>query len=130
MGSAGSSDYVDWAVSELVAGLDTPNQHILAGLPMPPYWPDVEHYLERTLADLRWSLPEPEAYLQQSLREVARAIVSGDISFFEGRDEIWRVSRALGYPDSLADWPLLDEGIDPATSRELPIEALEAAIRN
>jgi len=130
MGSARLSDYVDWAVSELVAGVDTPNLRILAGLPKPPYWPEVVRYFELALADLNWSPPEPRDYLRQYARRIAQDIIAGNTPPLQGRDEIWEVSQALRYPASLVPWLYLDECMDPRTCRELEGPELETAIRH
>jgi len=130
MGSVWLSDYVDWAVSELAAGADTPNLRILAGLSKPPYWSEVERYFELALAELGWSLPEPGGFLRRYARKIAQDIVAGDTPPLQGRDEIWEVSQALGYPASLAPWLSLDECMDPRTCRELEGPELETAIRH
>jgi hypothetical protein len=130
LGDATSTDFVDWAVEELVASRDTPNLRILAGLPKPPYWAEVEYYFRRTLEDLGWEMPERVTYLRQYARETAADILSGAIPALDGRDEIWRVSHALGYPTSLRSWIYLDECMDPVTLCELEKEELEAAIRS
>jgi hypothetical protein len=129
MGSAGTSDYVDWALSELLAGSDTPNLRILAGLPRPPYWLDVEHYFEGTLADLGLTLPEPRSYLRQYAREIARAIVSGETLPVDGGYELYQIWQVLDYPASLRNWLYLMDGLDPETFGELEDAELETAIR-
>jgi hypothetical protein len=129
IGTATSSDYVDWAVAELLAGTDTPNLRILAGLPKPPYWPDVERHFERTLMEMGLTLPEPEAYLREYVRDIARAILSGDTAPMAGCREIYQIWMDRGYPGNLGDWVYLDEGLDPGTYRQLSDSELEAAIR-
>jgi hypothetical protein len=129
LGSATSSDYVDWALTELLAGTDTPNLRILAGLPKPPYWPEVQLYFARTLDDLGLTLPEPEAYLREYVQDIARAILSGVTAPMDGCHEIYEIWMETGYPGHLHDWVFLDEGLDPETYRELSEAELEAAIR-
>src|ERR1051326_6368885 len=79
-GALTASDYVDWALSELLSGVDTPNLRTLAGLSKPPCWPEVEHCFRRTRADLGWNLPEPDAYLREYVHDLARALLAGEAS--------------------------------------------------
>jgi hypothetical protein len=128
-GALTAGDYVDWALSELLAGVDTPNLRILAGLSKPPYWPEVDFYFQKTLADLGWSLPEPEAYLREYVLDLARAILAGEVPPAVACHEMYEIWRARNYPASLQCWNLLGEGLDPNTLEEFDDARWDLAVR-
>jgi hypothetical protein len=88
IGIARTGEYIDWALSELEAGVDTKNLRILAGLSEPAFWSEVEFYFQRALDDLGLKLPDEDAYLEQYVQEVLRGVVSGEIEPSDGWQEV------------------------------------------
>ena len=121
-------DYVEWALSELEAGVDTPNLCILAGLTKPLYWWDLEHHFDKTLDELKVILPQREHFLLQCARKIAGEIVSGSIAPVAGCHKIYKIFLVLEYPSELSNWLYLDEELEPGTYRELSGAIWDAAI--
>ncbi len=128
MGRVVSEDYVDWAMSEVMDGWESPNLAILAGLCKPLYRPEVEFYFRQTLDDLGWTLPGPEAALRQYARNVAQKIISAAVPPVEGCREIYNVLVALDYALDLQAWLYLDEQLEPDTYADLQDAQLDAVI--
>lgn len=110
-GRAIMEDYVEWALSELESGLDTPNLRILAGLAQPLYSVDVERYFKRTLADLKIELPSDDLFLRQYVCQLARDIVSGAMSPTEGCRKIVGLWFHLDHTPELRNWDVLEDDL-------------------
>ena len=112
-------DLVAWALSELEAGLDTPNLRILAGLTESADSWEVERYFNRTLDDLKIELPDgpppDDMFRRQLMCQTARDIVLGAVSPREGCSKIYLLSVTQGGSgiEELDSWGLLDDGCLP-----------------
>jgi hypothetical protein len=71
-------DLVEWAVSELVDGLDTPHLRILAGLTKPLYWSEVEEIFARALEELGLSEPSSVESLWRYALFIAQHVIWRD----------------------------------------------------
>jgi hypothetical protein len=109
-------NYVEWALSELEAGLDTSNLRILAGLSQPLYFADVDHYFKATLVDLEIDLPPGDVLLRQWACQIAYDIASGVKLPQEGCAEISALYRHLDYTPELHNWDVLEDGYLPEGS--------------
>jgi hypothetical protein len=126
---ATSEDAIDWAVTELVAGLDSHSLRILAGLDKPVNPWEVDSLLSRTFDELNWAMPTREECLRDYPRDVAGEILSGKLPATDGCHEIYRAVVALGYPADLRNWMYFDDELDAGTYAELSGPKLDAAIR-
>lgn len=129
LGIARTGEYIDWALSELEAGVDTRNLRILAGLSGLDSSFEVEFYFQRALDDLGLKLPDEAAYLEQYVREVLRGVVSGEVEPSDGWSQVHTVWLALDYPAHLCDWVLLGDDLEPGTYRDLEEGEFAVAVR-
>jgi hypothetical protein len=100
-------DYVDWAVTALVDGFDSPSLAILAGLDTEGvvYRLDGELYFQRVAQELGWQFPDDETVLRWHLDEIARRISLAAIDPVTGIKRIHEeVVVPLGYPSDLRSW--------------------------
>ena len=121
MGSTSSEEIVDWAVTLLEGGLDSPNLRILASLnlvkPLEPT--EVNDYFSRTLRDSQITFPAAEECLRSYMVDLAADILAGRREPIAGCRAIYQVVRALDYPADLRQWDFLDDWLDPDDYRQL-----------
>jgi hypothetical protein len=103
-GVAWSEELVDWAVSELVDGLDTPNLRILAGLSFPHCRSEVEQYFAWVMDDLGYPLLGREEAVRNYVRLVAEAILAGTLPPLEGFNEVYAIAAREDFPSYLGEW--------------------------
>lgn len=128
-GTLTPQNIVDWAYTELLAGRDTPNLRILAGLRAPLDLWEAEHYLEATLDDLVWQWEDGTPFWNEYILEIAREVLSGLRSPILASQEIYSLYRDMGYPVELSNWLYITDGLDPDTHEQLDGWHLEAVIR-
>ena len=105
---AAASEAVDWAMSALEAGADSPNLRILAGMPEPLNDFEVDDCLQRTARDLGYATADPDMHVHAYVRDIAADIVTGRLRPKDGCVELKRVARAFQGPD-LVVWVGLAE---------------------
>jgi hypothetical protein len=122
---------VQWAVDALADGHDAPSIRILAGLDLTG-WPnsfEAEALVEAALREL--GVPETDRVSRALayVREVAAAIVAGEIAPQEGANLIHRrVISPLKHPANLQAWCYLWEGNAADCSRALEDAEIDRAI--
>jgi hypothetical protein len=122
-------DYVNWALSALETGFDSPSLRILAGLPSPAWRSDAEPHFCHALEELQIAIPNKGEVFREYAKEVARKIISGETSPEAGAELIERrVVSPLNHPEDLMAWCYLSEGLDPGTYATLTNEELDRAI--
>ena len=124
-------DAVRWAVDALADGYDVPSIRTLAGLDLDG-WPDsgeAEALVEAALRELGVGDTDRHSRALEYLREVAAAIVAGDIAPQEGANLIHRrVISPLNHPVDLQAWCFLWEGNAADCSTSLEDSEIDQAI--
>jgi hypothetical protein len=118
----------DWATDQLVAGLDSPNLRIRAGLSGDD-GEETRSYFARALADLGIPVPDQRECLIQQCGDIARDVLGGAMAPFTAFGVLWRITRKLNYPAVLRCWTRLDCDLDIMDDRELPVAQREEAVR-
>jgi len=116
---AHSSDYVDWAIACLEDGFDTKNLRILAAMEKSSYTYEVEEKFRRALSELDWKFPSEKETLESYVKDLAKAIINGELNPADGCHKIYNVVTFLEYPKELSSWIYLDEGLLPETYETL-----------
>jgi hypothetical protein len=88
---ASGSHIVDWPHAALVAGWDSSSLRILAGLDKPPNEFEVDHHLEAALEEADARLPSGDLLADLYAVAIAREIVAGSITPYDGAGEDWSV---------------------------------------
>src|SRR5262245_17294724 len=91
LGNDTADDYIQWAVTELVAGAEAPSVAILAGLGRPLDRWEITFYFERALGELGLRLPEPRGFLLEFARGIAADIFAGAVSPQDGAWELYPI---------------------------------------
>jgi hypothetical protein len=122
---------VKWAVEALADGHDVPSIRILAGLDLDG-WPnsfEVEALMEDALRELGVPETDRATRARAYVRELATAIVAGEIAPQEGAALIHRrVINPLDHPGDLQSWCYLWEGNAADCSRALEDAEIDRAI--
>lgn len=122
---------VQWAVDALVDGYDVPSLRLLAGLDLDG-WPDsieAGKLVARALRELGIPEADRNARALEYVREVAAAIVAGEIGPQEGVDRIHRrVISPLNHPAELQSWCCLWMGRAADGSHSLADSRIDQAI--
>lgn len=124
-----ASEYVDWAVSLLKQGLDSPSLRILAGLDSSNLF-EAEDYLRRTLRELRIDEPDFETSARTYACDLCKAIMTGTLAPRDGVAELCKVWVATDYATEYSIWPYLNDIIDlvdPESSEDIEDQILKEA---
>jgi hypothetical protein len=109
-------DYVDWAVSALTDGFDSPGLAILGGLDTEGivYRSDAEKYFQQVVQELGIPVPDSNVVPRELVDWIAERIVEGTVDPVTGVDSIHGlVVSPLGHPSDLMPWCFLWEGNTP-----------------
>lgn len=123
---------VAWAVAALELEHDTPSLRILAGLDLfgEPSSTDASRLFAAALAELGIELPEHPVLARLYVRDIARAVLDGEIAPRDAADRIHElVITPLEHPPDLQSWCHVWEGNSADLSQLLEGEALDAEIR-
>lgn len=110
LGQVPAADYVDWAVGQLVAGLDSPTLRILAGLDARVTWFEAEDLFHRSLVELGVPLPDRATAVRGLACEIARDLLEGRVTLADGVRALQRLYGAAEHADYGA-WLQLDEAL-------------------
>lgn len=100
--------WVDWAVSLLVAGYDTPSLRILAGVAAPFDAPEMTALADRVLVELGLRpIPDPRQAASILTTELCRQLLAGTASIGEVLQQIKDVCIELDEERELMDFFLL-----------------------
>ncbi len=80
LGELQSEEIVDWAVAELVAGRDTPELCVLAGISPPFYASEVNEQFVKTLDELEITPPDKENCFRLYARQIAQVLLDDKIT--------------------------------------------------
>jgi Pentapeptide repeats (9 copies) len=128
-GAAGSKTLVNWAVTELVAGRDSHNLRILAGLSGDDAR-ETEEYFNKALADLTIPFPDRCELLIQYCGDIARNVAHGAMPPMSAFNVLSQVTMTLRYPPPLRCWTQLEADLDVMEYKEVPIIKQETAVRD
>ncbi len=112
---ASSDDYVDWAIACLEDGLDSKNLRMLASMGKPFYSSEIEDKFRLALTELGFKYPSEKETLENYVKDLAKAIVKGEINPSDGCHKIYNVGVFLEYPREMTSWTFLDDGLEPGT---------------
>jgi hypothetical protein len=127
-GAVKAESLVAWATDQLVAGRDSPNLRILAGLSGSDSR-EAEEYLGKALADLGIRLPDQRECLIYYCGDVARDIVKGAVAPLTAFNVLWQITSELNYPRELRAWTQLETDLDMLEYDEAPVAQREEAVR-
>ncbi|WP_027627639.1 hypothetical protein [Ruminiclostridium cellobioparum] len=111
-GEAEASEYVDWAIEQLVKGAETPSVKILSSFMKPLYKPELEEYFHKSLDELGWRFPPFTENARMCIKHLAEKILDGSLEPIKGAHEIYTYVRELKYPEDLIAWLEIDDYID------------------
>ncbi len=111
-GEADATEYVDWAIEQLVKGIETPSVKILASFMKPLYKPELEEYFYKSLDELGWGFPPFIENARICVKYLAEKILDGSLEPIKGAHEIYTYVRDLNYPEDLIVWLEIDDYID------------------
>jgi len=120
LGRAQTGDYIDWAVDAMVAGFDSPNLRMLAGLDrfVSPF--EAEEHFKRARREL--NLPEPNR--EQAQRDysihLAECILDPGSDFETLVAKLSELCYTNDYPDYLMEWYSLDDGLTDIRAGHYP----------
>lgn len=126
-----STTAIAWATTALVAGFDSPSLRTLAGLDLEGQVnaADATPLVEAALSQLGIARPSFEEAARQYLREVAKAIVCGDLAPRPAAELVHRrVVSPLNHPEDLMPWCYVWEGNASDCSRSLKPHEEDAEI--
>ena len=106
LGELQSQEIVDWAVQELVAGRDTPELCVLAGMSPPFYYSEVGEQFFKALAELSIVPPDKETCLRLYARQIAQALLDGSLSAPDTCYQIYPIWQDT-YEDDYMVWAQL-----------------------
>lgn len=127
--NATPADYVTWAESALVTGLDSPALRVLAGFDPRQLTAlfEVRSYFARALNELNIALPGPEAIVRQYVHEVVEELAAGRREPGDALATIHAVAIVpLSHPHDLQPWCDLGDGLDPVTRIPFGVENIGA----
>ena len=122
---------VEWAVTALTEGFDSPSLRILAGADLDgsPSPFETSPLFRAALTELGILLPELEVLARLYVREVARQVVGGTLEPRTAADLVHRrVVTPLEHPTDLMSWCYVWKGNSVDCSRPLDDEELEHEI--
>ena len=131
--NATAQDMVDWAVTALAGGWDSPSLRILAGLDLGelPSVFEANPYLDRALHELGFEVPDHEVVVRDYVDQLAAEIAGGRLNPKDGVDLIHLVAVSpLSHPPDLQPWCDLSDGLDPHVRAPVDLSALDDLIRS
>ena len=109
MGEPLGREAVAWALDALTAGLDSPTLRVLAGLPAPLWWSEVEGIFVEAAGELGIAAPATERdALWAYARQAAQDILDGRTAPEAACQTLYRIWVALDHPSELSVWDQLD----------------------
>ena len=127
-GATEPKSLVDWATNQLVAGRDSHNLRILAGLSGEDRG-ETEDYFAKALTDLRIPQPDRRECSIQYCGDVARDVLRGGLPPLTAFAILWQVTMKLAYPAPWRCWTQLEGDLDVMEYKELPTAEREEAVR-
>jgi hypothetical protein len=109
MGRMPGEKIVEWAVSELVRGNDSPHLRVLAGLSKPFHWSEVDALFRKALEELGIEEPGYEAALWEYARQAARDVLDDRITAPGACQLLSSLRDDLGSAKELLEWVQLDQ---------------------
>lgn len=129
-GVIGPKALVEWATEQLVAGRDSSNLRVLAGLTGNDR-EETEHYFHRSLKELGVSQqPSREECLFQYCGDVARQVLNGSVPVLPAFEPLWSIAVELNYPPVLRCVSNLEVDLDVLDYHQESAERKEAAVRD
>lgn len=126
---AESESLIDWAVGEMVAGRDSPNLRLLAGL-CEVDRDEARQLFGKAMADLGNQIPDKRECLIQFCGDTAREVLAGTTPPLTAFESIMRLNMELDYPEIMQCWMQLDYDFDCMGDREgSALDRQEEAIR-
>jgi hypothetical protein len=116
-GLASGSGLVDWGVDALVAGWESQSLNVMAGLSKPPNEFEVDEYVERMMKELGVQMPEEHEFAKLYGMAVARDMLAGKTTPYEGAGELRNLWVRTGHPEHLVPWAMYEEKYDLARDR-------------
>lgn len=92
-GEADASEYVGWAIEQLVKGIETPSIKILSSFMKPLYKPELEEYFYKSLNELGWRFPLFIENARMCIKYLAEKILEGSLEPIKGAHEIYTYVR-------------------------------------
>ncbi len=117
---------VDWAISTLGEGYDSPSLRVLAGLDLDaqPTTEEAFQLVNAAFQEMGLRRPDLDTTARWYVCEVATAVVAGEVPPREAADKIHRlVMTPMGHPKDLMAWCYVWEGNAADCSR--PLEEYE-----
>lgn len=74
-----AQEIVDWAVQEIIAGSDTPEISVLAGMYPPFYYSDIDEQFAKVLDEMGIIPPDKKTCLRLYARQIAQALLDDKI---------------------------------------------------
>ena len=127
---AGAEAAIDWAVSALEAGHDTPSLRQLAGLTvLSTSVFEVDELIQRIFKEVGLAVPTSEDAKRWLLRDVARRICDGSLDGDEGATQIYRLAGTVEGCALSHNWIMLCDHLHPETYADLEGDALTRVVK-
>ncbi|MEA5532470.1 hypothetical protein [Crocosphaera sp. XPORK-15E] len=107
-----TEDIINWAISLLIMGYDSPNLRILAGLTHLNNRSEVAHYVDKTLEELKIPKLEGKAAVIAYTSVILRDFLDGHISQNKAIGEIYQLCLSWDYLEEIYDFYLLWNALD------------------
>jgi len=120
LGCAQAGDYIDWAVDAMVAGFDSRNLRILAGLEPCVASFEAEEHFKRARRELNLPKPNREQALRDYAIHLAECILLPDSDFETLVAKLSELCHTNDYPDYLMEWYLLLDGLTDIRTGHYP----------